>query len=124
MLADRHSGVTEGIRGLLATRFEIVVTVADQASLLESAVKLDPVLAVVELTLARGERLAWLSRLRAACPTTKVIVLSVYDEPSVRDEVLAAGADGFLVKRDIASRLMTEVDAVLEEREGPEKEAR
>jgi two-component system secretion response regulator SsrB len=91
----------------------VVVTVADEASLGESATRLDAALAVVELTLSPGERLGWLTRLRARCPGVKVIVLSVHDEPSVRDATLAAGADGFVVKRLIAADLLNAVETVL-----------
>jgi hypothetical protein len=35
LLADRHHGLTEGVRGLVETAFGTVVMVADEASLLE-----------------------------------------------------------------------------------------
>jgi DNA-binding NarL/FixJ family response regulator len=113
VLADRHYGVAEGVRGLLETIFDVVVIVADEASLNESAARLHPSLAVVELTLSQGERLGWLSRLLEKCPELKVIVLSVHDEPSVRQATLAAGAAGYVVKRAISSDLLPAVDAVL-----------
>ena len=46
LLADRHHGLTEGIRGLLETLFDAVVMVADEPSLQESAVRLQPSAAV------------------------------------------------------------------------------
>jgi len=99
LLADRHHGLSEGVRGLLGTVFEVVVMVADEPSLLESAERLAPALAVVDLSLTHGERFGWLSRLRARCPDLRVIVLSVHDEPSVMQAALAAGADAFILKR-------------------------
>lgn len=119
MLADRHYGVAEGVRGLLETMFDVVVTVADEASLGESASRLDPALAVVELSLSPGERLGWLTRLHARCPGLKVIVLSVHDEPSVRRATHAAGAQGFVVKRAIATELLPAVETVLAGRRYP-----
>jgi two-component system secretion response regulator SsrB len=119
VLADRHYGVAEGVRGLLETMFDVVVTVADEASLGESASRLDPALAVVELSLSPGERLGWLTRLHARCPGLKVIVLSVHDEPSVRRATHAAGAQGFVVKRAIATELLPAVETVLAGRRYP-----
>jgi two-component system secretion response regulator SsrB len=113
LLADRHHSLTEGVRGLLETTFEAVVMVADKDSLFESAKRLQPTLAVVDLSLVRGESPVWLQRLRAACPKLKLIVLSVHDEPSVRKAVLEAGADAFVVKRALATDLLPTVDAVL-----------
>jgi two-component system secretion response regulator SsrB len=113
LLADRHHGLTEGVRGLLETTFQAVVMVADEASLLASAERLQPMLAVVDLSLARADNLRCLRELRARCPHLKLIVLSVHDETSVRDAALQAGADGFVLKRAIATDLLRAVDAVL-----------
>jgi two-component system secretion response regulator SsrB len=112
LLADRHHGLSEGVRGLLETSFGTVVMVADEASLLEGAARLQPDVAVVDLSLARDGGLDWLKALRQRCPAVKVIVLSVHDEPSVRRAVVDAGADAFVLKRAIATDLLNVVDAV------------
>jgi DNA-binding NarL/FixJ family response regulator len=110
LLADRHHGLAEGVRGLLGTEFETVVMVADEASLLEGASRLRPDVAVVDLSLAEEGGLAWLGALRERCPGIQVIVLSVHGEESVRRAALAAGADAFVVKRSIATELLPAVD--------------
>ena len=112
LLADRHHGLTEGVRGLLETAFESVVMVADEASLLEGAGRLQPEVAIVDLSLARDSGLGWLRELRQRCPDLKVIVLSVHDEQSVYRAAIEAGADAFVLKRAIATDLLTAVDAV------------
>lgn len=112
LLADRHHGLTEGVRGLLETSFGTVVMVADEASLLEGAIRLRPDVAVVDLSLSQNGSLGWLQALRLRCPELKVIVLSVHDEQSVRRAVMKAGADAFVLKRAIASDLLNAVDAV------------
>jgi len=112
LLADRHHGLTEGVRGLLETAFDAVVMVADETSLFESAERLKPTVAVVDLSLARGQSLQWLPRLRVRCPGLKLIVLSVHDQPSVCRSALEAGADAFVLKRAIATDLLPAIDAV------------
>ena len=113
LLADRHHALTEGVRGLLDTTFEAVVMVADEHSLREIASRLHPTLAVVDLSLEHGAGLQWLPRLHAVCPELKVIVLSVHDEPSVCRSVMGAGADGYVLKRALATELLPAVDAIL-----------
>jgi len=113
LLADRHHGLTEGVRGLLETEFDTVVMVADENSLFESASRLMPTMAIVDLSLARGESWQWLSRLRAKCPEMKIILLSVHDQPNVWRSALETGADGFVLKRCIATDLLSAIDAVL-----------
>lgn len=113
LLADPHHGLAEGLRALLGTIFEVVVMVADESSLIEGAERLKPALAVVDLGLAKGDVEGLLRRLRARCPGLKVLLLSVHDEPTVAQSALEAGAEGFLVKRQIASDLLSAVEAVL-----------
>ena len=42
LLADRHHGMSEAVRGMLATLFETAVMVADEQSLLVTARRLQP----------------------------------------------------------------------------------
>jgi two-component system secretion response regulator SsrB len=112
ILADRHHGLTEGVRSLLSTIFDAVVMVADETSLFESAERIKPALAIVDLSLVPGEGLQWLPRLRSRCPDLKLIVLSVHDEPSVRRVAMEAGADAFVLKRAIVTDLLPALDAV------------
>jgi two-component system secretion response regulator SsrB len=112
LLADRHHGLTEGVRGLLETAFGTVVMVADEASLLEGARRLRPDVVVVDLSLARHSSLDWLRDLRARCPQTRVVVLSVHDEQSVARAAIEAGADAFVLKRAIATDLLPAVARV------------
>jgi DNA-binding NarL/FixJ family response regulator len=113
LLADRHHGLTEGVRGLLETLFATVVMVADEPSLQESAGRLQPEMVVVDLSLTRDSSLHWLQRLRQRCPQMKVIVLSRHDESCARQAAMDAGADGFVLKRAIATDLLPAIESVL-----------
>ena len=113
LLADRHHGLTEGVRGMLSAQFETVVMVADEPSLLESARRLQPEVAVVDLSLTGGASLGWLRNLRKACPELRVVVLSVHDEPAVRQAAMAAGANGFVLKRALAKDLWPAIESLL-----------
>ena len=112
LLADRHHGLTEGVRGLLETAFGTVVMVADEASLLEGASRLRPDVAVVDLSLAQDGGLGWLRAVHQRCPALKVIVLSVHDEQTVRQAAIEAGADAFVLKRAIVTDLLPAVSRV------------
>jgi DNA-binding NarL/FixJ family response regulator len=113
VLAERHHGLMERIRGMLETTFETVVMVADEASLLESASRLSAALAVVDFSLTQGNGIGMIKRLHAHCTEMKMIVISVLDEPSVSKSALAAGTNGFVLKRALATDLLPAVDAVL-----------
>jgi DNA-binding NarL/FixJ family response regulator len=113
LLADRHHGLIEGIDGLLKSTFATVVMVTDENSLIESASRMQPAVVVADLSVAEGGGFVWLGRLLGQSPASKVIVLSVHDEPTVVQSALQAGASGFVLKRAIATDLLDAVDAVL-----------
>lgn len=113
LLADQHHRLSEGVRGLLETAFKTVFMVADQTSLMEGAERLSPALVVVDVSLAQGDISDLLHSIRAHAPAAKLLLLSVHDEPAVVDAAFAAGADGLVLKREIATDLLPAVDAVL-----------
>jgi DNA-binding NarL/FixJ family response regulator len=113
LLADAHPGLSDGMRGLLATMFESVIMVADETSLFEGARRLQSDLAVVDLALSRAGGVDLVRRLRDRFPAMKLIIISNHNQASVSHSALAAGADGFVVKRAIATDLLAAADAVL-----------
>jgi DNA-binding NarL/FixJ family response regulator len=113
LLADRHTGLVEGVRGLLEATFDVVVMVADEASLCESARRMQIALAIVDLSLTRDNGLALLRRIRRLFPELKLIALSVHMEKHVQEAVIAAGANGLVLKQFIATDLLPAVDSVL-----------
>jgi two-component system secretion response regulator SsrB len=113
LLADPHHGLSEGVRGLLATAFQTVVMVADEGSLFESASRLQSDLAVVDLALSGSNGLELVRRLRRRFAEMKLIILSIHDYSVLGRSVLEAGANGFVVKRAIATDLLAAIDAVL-----------
>lgn len=112
LLADRHHGLTEGLCGLLETMFDTVVMVADEASLQNSAIKLEPSVAVMDLALARGDGLGAVRRLRARCPDLKLLLLSQHDDPNICHAALEAGADAFVLKRSITNDLVEAIESI------------
>ena len=113
LLADRHPSVIEGVRSLLATVFQTVVMVADEASLLQGVNRLEPRLAVVDLRLAARDPLQFLRELRAACPELQIIVMSDHFEPAVTQSLLNTGINGLIPKRDLGSDLLPAVETIL-----------
>ena len=113
LLADQHHGLRDSVRGLLEGEFDNVFMVATEAALLEGAVRLNPVVVLVDLSLSAGDLGGLLHRVGARAPGAKVLVLSVHDQRTIAESALAAGADGVVLKRSLASDLMPAVSAVL-----------
>jgi DNA-binding NarL/FixJ family response regulator len=113
ILADRHQNMLEGIRGMLEAMFETVVMVADKASLFDIAEKINPDLAVVDLSLPVSGEINIARQLIDKYPDLKIIILSVHDEQTVVSEIMDSGISGFVLKRSVASDLISAVDKVL-----------
>ena len=113
LLADRHHGLTESLRGLLETIFASVVMVADEGSLFESAQLLQPTAVVVDASLFPEGGVQWPAQLRKVCPRMLLVVLSVHHEPAMSRALLGAGADCFVLKRDIPTKLLSAIELAL-----------
>ena len=113
LLADRHHGLRDSVRGLLEAEFDTVFMVATEASLLEGTGRLKPAVVLVDMSLSEGDLNGLLGRIRARAGETKVLLLSVHDERTVAECALAAGADAVVLKRCLGTDLMPAVDAVL-----------
>ena len=112
LLADRNHGLTEGMRDLLMTVFETVVMVADENSLFDSAGRMEPSVAAIDLALADGAGLELITRWHAQFPGIRLIVLSFHDDPAVARAVIEAGANAFVLKRTIATDLLEAVEVI------------
>ena len=113
LLADRHHGLRDSVRGLLETEFDTVFMVATEASLLDGADRLNPAVVVVDLSLSPGDLGGLLGRVRDRAPRAKVLLLSVHDERTVAESAMAAGADAVVLKRCLATDLIPAVKALL-----------
>ena len=115
LIADVHSGMLAAVRGLLEGLFEVLVMVADEASLLAVIPRLNPDLVVVDLSLPVKGRRHIVQQLGERFPTLKVIVLGVHSEPEAARAALSSGAAGYVLKRTAGTDL---AEAVLSVRSG------
>lgn len=112
LLADSHLNMVTGVYSLLETIFESVLMVSDEHSLLEAVSTFHPDLVIADLSLptpseGAGENLA--SRLKRHYPESRLIVLSVHDDPIVVAALRSAGAVGFVLKRSVGTDLLPAV---------------
>ena len=113
VLADKHPDMLGGIRRLLEDEVETVLMVADESSLCDALEKFKPDVVVADLSLpaSTGANISWL--LKKNFPKIKVIILSTHDERLVVDDVMAAGVEGFVLKRRAVIDLIPAIREVL-----------
>ena len=98
ILADKHSNVLGGIRRLLEAEVETVLMVADEMSLWHALEHFNPDVVVADLSLPVSTKTNIAQELKTNFPNIKVIILSIYDDRSVVDDVMASGIEGFVLK--------------------------
>ena len=114
LLADDHAILRAGLRMLLEAQPDM--TVVAEASDGEEAVRrahaTHPDVAVVDLTMPGLSGVETLQRLHRELPATRLLVLTMHDDPGYARVTQAAGAAGHVVKDSESAELLAAIRAV------------
>lgn len=115
VLADDHPVVRAGVRGLLEAggRVEVVADVADGESAYEAVVRLEPDLAILDISMKGTNGLAIAERLGETHSSVRVMLLSMHTNDEYVLRGLRAGARAYVNKEAAAEELRAAVDAVM-----------
>lgn len=116
LIADDHTIVMEGLVSLLKAEFEVVGAVGDGQRLLDAAKRLRPDVIVTDISMPGLSGLDVLPRLKAERVESKVIVLTMHNDPELATQALRAGASGFLLKQSAGEELVTAIQQALQGR--------
>lgn len=108
VLADDHRIVRSGLRWVLESEddFEIVGEAEDGASLVELLDEVDTDVVVLDIRMPGLGGLDVLPQLREEHPGTKVVILSMHDEPLFIRTAIERGASAYLLKSAGTAELM------------------
>jgi DNA-binding NarL/FixJ family response regulator len=113
LLADDHILVSEAFKRLLEPEFEVVGTVADGRSLLQTAQEVKPDVAILDLGLPLLNGMDAGKRLKTLLPKTKIIVLTMNEDLDLAGVALRDWASGYLLKKSAGGELVQAVRDVL-----------
>lgn len=113
LMADDHTLVLEGLRKLLEREFELVGTVEDGRTLLAEAGRLRPDVILLDVSMPLLNGIDAARRLRKLVPGSKLVFVTMHDDPTYVAEAFQAGASGYVVKRSAASALIRAIRTVL-----------
>lgn len=113
VIADIHHGMLKGISGLLESMFHNVVMVDSKESLFETTRKLNPDLIVLDLSLPTDGETSITKECISCFPENKLLVMSVYDEQDIANDIIKSGVSGFVLKRTAATDLIPAIEAIL-----------
>jgi two-component system, NarL family, response regulator DevR len=114
MLVDDHEIVRDGIRAMLATQEDVVVT-AEAGTVREAvdeAERTRPDVVVMDVRLADGSGIEATREIRANHPATRVLMLTSFADDEALFASIMAGASGYVLKQVKSGDLMRAIRAV------------
>lgn len=119
VIADDHTVVRQGIRGVLeeVDGLEVVAEAADGDQALALIAEHEPDVVVLDVTMPGKTGLEVARELRDRGQDVRVLVLSMHDDPEYVLQAVRAGADGYVLKDVAPAELREAVQAVHEGRE-------
>ena len=114
MLVDDHEIVRDGIRAMLTTQEDVVVT-AEAGTVREAvdeAERTRPDVVVMDVRLADGSGIEATREIRANHPSTRVLMLTSFADDEALFASIMAGASGYVLKQVKSGDLMRAIRAV------------
>lgn len=115
LLVDDHPLTREGLRKLIEQHpgFEVCGEADSAAQALEAVSRLQPSLAIVDISLKATNGLELTKGLHALMPEMPILVVSMHDEEVYAERALRAGALGYLMKRETSDMVVAAIEQIL-----------
>jgi DNA-binding NarL/FixJ family response regulator len=113
LIADDHTLVADAFKKSLEPEYQVVKIVADGRSLLIAAKELTPDLVLLDLGMPLLNGLDAGLELKKSLPKTKLIVLTMNEDPDVASKALRQWASGYLLKKSAGIELKKAISEVL-----------
>ncbi len=112
LLADDHEAMLDRVTKLLGADCDVIGTAIDGRQALEAAMELKPDVLVLDISMPVMNGFETAYRLRQAGAKTRIVFLTVHDDPDYAREALETGALGYVIKSRIASDLIAAINEV------------
>lgn len=114
LIADDHAILRTGLKLLIGAQsdMEVVAEAADGAEALRLATELKPDVVLIDLTMPGPPSSLVIREIVARAQPTRVLVLTMHDDPAYMQSTMLAGASGYVVKRAADSELLAALRAV------------
>jgi DNA-binding NarL/FixJ family response regulator len=118
VLADDHALLRAGLAVLINAQsdMEVVAQASTTDEAMAAVTGTQPDVLVLDLTMPGGSSVKAIEGLRQQCPQTKILVLTMHDDPAYLRSTLAAGSSGYLVKTASDAELLSALRTVAQGR--------
>jgi DNA-binding NarL/FixJ family response regulator len=114
LIADDHAVVRSGLRTILEAHpnWEVVAEAADGKEAISKAIDAEPDVAIIDYSLPLLNGIEVTLQIRARLPKTEVLIFTMHDNQTLIDNLLKAGARGYLLKSDAKANLIEAIEAL------------
>jgi two-component system response regulator NreC len=115
VLADDHQVVRQGLRELLSadTNLQVIGEAGTGRQTVDLAQQLSPDVIILDVTMPEMNGIEAMREIRRLAPETEVIALSMHGAKQVVEDMLAAGASGFILKTGSVQELTKAIHTVM-----------
>src|SRR5712692_7869499 len=114
LIADDHHVVRTGLRALLESKagWQVCAEATNGREAVELTGQLKPDVAVLDIGMPLLNGVEATRQIHKLSPQTEVLILTMHDSELLVQEVLEAGAHGYILKDDADRNLIAAVDAL------------
>ena len=114
LLADDHETVREGLKTILnaQTDMEVIGEAPDGRSAVERTSLLHPDIVIMDVSMPVMNGLRATQAIKETCPTVKVLTLTRHAEEGYLQQLMRAGASGYVLKQSRATEVLHAIRAV------------
>jgi DNA-binding NarL/FixJ family response regulator len=114
LLVEDHETVRQGLRMVLESQsdIEVVAEAANGRIAVEYSERYHPDVVVLDLSMPEMNGLAAAQAIKQRCPDTAIVALTRHDDAAFVDELLKAGASGYVLKQSPTTQLLKAVRTV------------
>ena len=114
LIADDHVMFAQGLESLLRDEFDLVGMAGNGEELVEGALRLNPDVVLVDISMPVLNGFDAVRRIRASGNETKVIFLTMHDDATLLAEAFRCGASGYILKQAAGEELVNAIREVAE----------
>jgi DNA-binding NarL/FixJ family response regulator len=114
LIAEDHETVREGLKLILSAQsdMEVVGDAGDGRAAIELAQRLNPDVVLMDVSMPSMNGLKATAKLKSCCPESHVLALTRHKDDGYLQQMLSAGASGYVLKQSSPSELIHAIRAV------------
>jgi len=119
MIAEDHETIREGIKMLINAQpdMEVIGEASDGLQAISRAQSLLPDIVLMDISMPGATGFQATEKLNQTCPQVKVLALTRHRDKAYLQQLVRAGAEGYVLKQSPASELIGAIRAVAEGRQ-------